>query len=311
MGCLAESTQRMPLLTQHSRAVLLMVCAATLWSMAGVLTRHLENAQGFEVTFWRSVFAALFVAAALAWQQRRQAPAVLRRLGKPGLVSGLMWCVMFCCFMIALTMTTVANTLIVMSVSPLLTAFLAWIFLRQEIALRTWLAILVAVAGMIWMFAGSLAQVGARELAGMTIALGVPLAASINVITLKKAGQAIDLIPAVFLGGVFSALLMLPLAWPLQTSAHDLGILATLGFFQLGFPCMLMVIAARSLSAPELSLLALIEVLLGPIWAWLGAGETPLRETLVGGAIVLTALVANEVAAMRGGSRALAGNSTA
>ena len=137
----------------------------------------------------------------------------------------------------------------------------------------------------------------------------MPLAASINVITLKKAGQAIDLVPAVLLGGVFSALLMLPLAWPLQASAHDLGILATLGFFQLGFPCMLMVIAARSLSAPELSLLALIEVLLGPLWAWLGAGETPLQQTLVGGAIVLTALVGNEMAALRGGGRALAGNS--
>lgn len=299
----------MPLLKPHSRAVLLMICAATLWSMAGVLTRRLENAQGFEVTFWRSVFAALFVAAALAWQQRAQAWSAVRRLGWPGIVSGWMWCVMFCCFMIALTMTTVANTLIVMSISPLLTALLAWLFLRQRVAPRTWLAILVAVSGMLWMFAGSLSQVGARELAGMAIALAVPLAASVNVIAMKKAGHAIDLIPAVLLGGVFSALLMLPLAWPLQASAHDIGILATLGFFQLGFPCMLMVIAARSLSAPELSLLALIEVVLGPLWAWLGAGETPLQQTLVGGAIVLAALIANELAAMRGGSRALAGNS--
>ena len=302
----------MPLLKPHMRAIVLMVCAATLWSMAGVLTRHLERAQGFEVTFWRSVFAALFVAAALAWQQRGQTLALLRRLGRAGIVSGLMWCVMFCCFMIALTMTTVANTLIVMSISPLLTALLAWIVLRQRIAARTWLAILMAAFGMIWMFAGSLSQVGGRELAGMAVALGVPLAASVNVITMKKAGQAIDLVPAVLLGGVFSAVLMLPLAWPLQSSAHDIGILAALGFFQLGFPCMLMVIAARSLSAPELSLLALIEVVLGPLWAWLGAGETPMQQTLVGGAIVLAALVANEVAALRGGRagrRAVAGNS--
>jgi len=295
----------MPLLTPHSRAILLMVCATTLWSMAGVLTRHLDHAHGFEVTFWRSMFAALFVGTALLWQHRWQAFSVLRRLGTAGLVSGLMWSVMFCCFMIALTMTTVANTLIVMSISPLLTALLAWVFLRQRIALRTWLAILAAGAGMIWMFAGSLAHVGARELAGMGIALGVPLAASVNVIALKKAGHAIDLIPAVLLGGVFSAALMLPLAWPLQANWHDIGILATLGFFQLGFPCMLMVIAARSLAAPELSLLALIEVLLGPLWAWLGAGETPLQQTLVGGAIVLGALIANELAAMHGARSAV------
>ncbi len=291
----------MPSSISHTRAILLMVCAATLWSIAGVLTRRLDAAQGFEVTFWRSVFAALFVALALAWQQRGGLWTTLRRLGWPGLVSGLMWCVMFCCFMIALTMTTVANTLIVMSVSPLLTALLARPLLRQGIARRTWLAILFAGAGMVWMFAGSLSQVGPRELAGMAIACGVPLAASINVITMKKSGQAVDLVPAVMMGGVFSALLMLPLAWPLQASAHDIGILATLGVFQLGLPCMLMVIAARSLAAPELSLLALIEVVLGPLWAWLGAGETPLPQTLVGGAIVVAALVGNELAAMRGG----------
>lgn len=289
----------MPALNPHSRAVFLMVCAATLWSMAGVFTRHLENAQGFEVTFWRSIFAALFVAAALGWRQRERALDTMRGLGRMGVLSGMMWCVMFSCFMIALTMTTVANTLIVMSISPLLTAFLAWMTLRQHVALRTWLAILVAFGGMLWMFASDMSHSGQQQLVGMAIALGVPFAASVNVIVLKKAGQAIDLIPAVFLGGVFSAVLMLPLAWPLQASAHDIGLLAILGIFQLGFPCMLMVVAARSLSAPEISLLALIEVLLGPLWAWLGANEAPTQNTLVGGAIVLTALIANELAAMR------------
>ncbi|MFD2273286.1 EamA family transporter [Undibacterium arcticum] len=108
-----------------------------------------------------------------------------------------------------------------------------------------------------------------------------------------------DLIPAVLLGGVFSALLMLPLAWPMRASLHDVLILAILGFFQLGFPCMLMVHASKSLSAPEISLLALLEVLLGPIWAWLGAGEVPAREALLGGAVVLSALVFNELLAVR------------
>ena len=130
-------------------------------------------------------------------------------------------------------------------------------------------------------------------------ALGVPLAASVNVIALKKAGHGVDLIPTVMLGGVLSALMMLPLAWPFQASPHDIGILAILGFFQLGLPCMLMVAASKSLSAPEISLLALLEVLLGPIWAWLGADEVPAQATLMGGAVVVLALVFNEVAAMR------------
>ncbi len=283
----------------HRRAVLLMIVAATLWSMAGVLTRHLEAARGFEVTFWRSVFAALFVAVALLWQQRGQALASVRAVGRLGLLSGAMWSVMFCCFMVALTMTTVANTLIVMSIAPLLTAFFAWLFLHQKIAARTWLAIALACIGMTGMFVSGLSHLRGTQLAGMAIALGVPLAASVNVIALKKAGHGVDLIPTVMLGGVLSALMMLPLAWPFQASPHDIGILAILGFFQLGLPCMLMVAASKSLSAPEISLLALLEVLLGPIWAWLGADEVPAQATLMGGAVVVLALVFNEVAAMR------------
>jgi drug/metabolite transporter (DMT)-like permease len=193
----------------------------------------------------------------------------------------------------------VANTLIVMSISPLLTAFFAWLFLRQEIAFRTWLAIAAASIGMVWMFASGMTHAGGSHLAGMAVAMGVPVAASINVIAIKKAGHGVDLIPSVLLGGVISAMLMLPLTWPFQASLHDIAILAMLGFLQLGFPCMLMVIASKSLSAPEISLLALLEVLLGPLWAWLGAGEVPAQATLAGGAVVLAALAFNELAAMR------------
>ena len=281
------------------RAVFLMCAAATLWSIAGVLIRQLDHARGFEVTFWRSVFAGIFVALALIVQQRSKAVASVRAVGRWGIVSGLMWCVMFCCFIIALTLTTVANTLIVMSTSPLLTALLAWLVLRHAIPARTWVAIAAAFAGIVWMFAGGMSQIDARQLAGMTIAMGVPIAASINVVALKKAGQGVDLIPAVLLGAIFSCIVMLPLVRPAQTSWHDLAILALLGVVQLGFPCMLMVAAARGLSAPEIGLLGLIEVLLGPVWAWLGAGEVPAQATLVGGAVVLTALVGNEFAALR------------
>ncbi|MFZ6750051.1 DMT family transporter [Undibacterium sp. Ren11W] len=283
----------------HRQALFLMIIAATLWSMAGVLTRHLEAARDFEVTFWRSLFAAIYVAGAMLWQHKAQAVPRLLAVGRFGVISGAMWAIMFSCFMIALTMTTVANTLIVMSVSPLLTALFARLFLHQQIPTRTWLAICVATAGIFWMFIDGFSQLDARGLAGMVIAMGVPLAASVNVISMKKGGHAVDLIPAVLIGGVLSAVAMLPMAWPFQASLHDLLILALLGFFQLGFPCMLMVRAARSLSAPELSLLALLEVLLGPIWAWLGAGEVPAQATLLGGSVVLSALVFNELLALR------------
>lgn len=284
---------------------MLMICAATLWSIAGVFTRHLEVARGFEITFLRSLFSAMFVLGALLWQQGASRTVLtVRGVGWLGLLCGMMWCVMFVCYMIALTKTTVANTLVVMSISPLLTAFMAWLILKQVIPARTWCAILVAFVGILWMFAQSMSALGGQDLFGMMIALAVPFAAAINIIAMKKAGHGIDLIPAILLGSLFSAGLMLPLAWPLQASLHDVVIMAILGFFQLGFPCMLMIKASRSLTAAEMSLLALLEVLLGPLWAWLGAGEVPAQQTLVGGGIVLMALIFNGFLAMHSESRA-------
>jgi drug/metabolite transporter (DMT)-like permease len=127
----------------------------------------------------------------------------------------------------------------------------------------------------------------------------VPIAAAINVVTLRAAAARLDLRAAVMLGGALSCLIAAPLALPFQATGKDVLLLAFLGVFQLGLPCVLLVVASRALYAPEIALLGLLEVLLGPLWAWLGAGETPSRGTLAGGAIVLGALALNEVAAVR------------
>ncbi len=287
----------------HRRAIGLMIVAATLWSIAGVVTRQLtpslQTDGRFEITFWRSLFAAIFVAGYLFFI-RREGLRPLLATGWPGLVSGAMWAVMFIAFMLALTFTTVANTLLVLSLGPLLTALLARVVLRSPIVPRTWAAIAAATAGIVWMAAQAAPAVTAgRPLLGMLIAFAVPIASAINLVTLQKTRARVDLVPAVLLGGALSALLMLPLAAPFQAAPGDVALLATLGFFQLGLPCMLMVVAARRLSAPEISLLALLEVVLGPLWAWLGAGEVPATATFTGGVLVLGALVLNEAAALR------------
>ncbi len=280
-----------------------MVIAPLLWSIAGVVTRNLSpelQAYGrFEITFWRSLFAATFVSGYLLLV-RRDFRGALARAGRAGLLSGGLWATMFVCFMLALTLTSTANTLIVLAVAPLITAVLARAVLKTPIPLRTWLAIAIAMAGIVWMFAGGLRIESPTSLLGMLIAFGAPLASAVNFVLLKKRGQSVDLIPAVLLGGLISATLMLPFAAPFIALPRDVILLAVLGFFQLGLPCMLLVIAARHLSATELALLALLEVLLGPLWAWLGAGEVPAGTTVLGGALVLGALVLNELAAARG-----------
>ena len=271
-----------------------MFIAPVLWSTAGVVTRHVERATAFELVFWRSLFAFLFVGAALIVLRRPP------RFSRPLLISGAMWGVMFTAFMIALTLTSTANTLVVMSISPLLTTLLARAFLKGDpVPIGTWIAAGAATLGIAWMFASDLSAHSARDLAGMLIALSIPIAAAVNVVTLRSASGTFDLRPAVMLGGAISCLMALPLALPFQATGKDVALLAFLGIFQLGLPCMLLVLASRVLLAPEIALIGLLEVLLGPLWAWLGAGEVPARSTLTGGAIVLGALVVNELATFR------------
>ena len=278
----------------RTTGVALMITAPVLWSSAGVVTRHLQSATAVEQVFWRSLFAFLFVFVVLLFQKTSPWRAV-RDAGVPGLVSGLMWAIMFTAFLFALSMTTTANALVVMSLSPLLTALFASMFLRDPVPLRTWLAAGLAGAGIALMFASSLE----KHFLGMAIAFVIPVAAAINVVVLRASAAKLDLVPAVMLGGALSCLIALPFALPFSATGRDIALLAFLGITQLGLPCMLLVLASRALHAPEIALLGLLEVVLGPLWAWLGAGEEPGRATLVGGAIVLAALAANELAAMR------------
>jgi drug/metabolite transporter (DMT)-like permease len=279
-------------------ALALMVVAPVLWSLAGVLTRQIQSAGAFEMAFWRSSFAAAFVFLALLFLQDRRPWGTLRAAGLPGLVSGAMWAVMFTCFIVALTLTTVANVLVVSSLGPLCTALLAWFMLREPIPARSWLAIVAASVGMGAMFGAGFTADDPSHIAGLALALTIPIAGAINIVVLRRSAAHLDLMPAVMLGALISAVVTLPFALPFAASARDLLVLGALGVFQLGVPCLMLVLVSRTLTAPEIALLALLEVVLGPLWTWLGAGEVPAGSTIAGGAIVLAALAGNEAAAL-------------
>jgi len=285
----------------HGRAVALMLLVTLLWSIAGVVTRWLDSARSFEVTFWRSAANAL---ALLVMLGVLRGPATLLQSLKSGgralWLSGLCWCVMFTAFMVAITLTTVANVLVTMALAPLFTALLARIALGHRLAPRTWGAIVLAGAGIAWMYGQELQ--GGAHLLGTLLAVAVPLAAAVNwtlIQSLRGNREAPDMLPAVLVGAVLSAAITLPLSWPMQASAHDIGLLSLLGVVQLAIPCLISVVVARTLAAPEISLLALLEVIFGVAWAWLGANEAPTAAVLGGGALVLAALAGNELLALR------------
>lgn len=285
----------------HARAVFLMIVVTLLWSIAGLVSRHLDSAQSFEVTFWRSFFTALTLTIALTMLRGPALWRGMRRWPRALWLSGLCWAIMFTAFMVAITLTTVANVLVMMALGPLVTAVFARLFLNRRQPARTWIAIVLAGIGIAWMF-GHEAAAGA-SLTGSVVALAVPLAAAVNWTILQRDEQhlradAPDMLPAVWIGALLSSAATLPFAWPFQASAHDLALLALLGSLQLAVPCLLVVRLARVLPGPEIALLALLEVIFGVAWAWLGANETPSPTTLSGGAVVLIALIGNALLAL-------------
>ena len=277
-----------------------MLAVTLMWSIAGVVTRHLEHARSFEVTFWRSFFTVLALLVILPLFQGRDVFGRMRSGGKALWISGVCWCGMFTFFMVAITLTSVANVLVTMSIGPLLTALASRIFIGHRIPVRTWVAIVVAGCGIGYMYGSQISQ--GVSVVGTLVALCVPISGAANWTVTQHAhaqGRDVDLIPAVLIGAVFSCILTLPLAFPFQASSHDLTLLAGLGVVQLAIPSALSVLCARVLKAPEVSLLGLLEVIFGILLAWVGANEVPGANVLTGGALVIGALAVNELIGWR------------
>ncbi len=287
VALLGQATNSM----SKSRAILTLVFCCLCWSVAGVVTRHLEASKGFEVTFWRSFFCAISVALILLFVQKKNPWLTVKNMGWPGFFSGCMWSLMFTCFMLAITRTSTANTLLVSSLAPLFAAILGWLWLGERVRPFTWAMISVALFGIWWMVRGG---VSADGFTGMLIALGVPIGAAINIVVLKKVHAEVDLAPAVLVGGIFSAAITLPMALPFAANLHDLSLLAFLGVVQLAIPCMVMVGVVKHLAPQQVALLCLLEVILGPLWAWAFGGEILTVATLQGAAMIVVALAANE-----------------
>jgi drug/metabolite transporter (DMT)-like permease len=286
----------------HSKAVLVMIAVTLMWSIAGVVTRQLEHAKSFEVTFWRSFFTMMSLLVILPLWQGKDVFRKMHWRSTSFWISGVCWSVMFTAFMMALTLTSVGNVLVTMSVGPLFTALMARVFIGHRLPARTWVAIAVAGAGIAYMFGAQMNINAPGALAGSLVALLVPIAAAAHWTVVQKAqahGDQIDLVPCVLIGAVISSLVTVPLAFPFMASGKDMAWLGLLGLVQLAIPCTLSVICARVLKAPEVSLLALLEVIFGIALAWAGANEVPSHTVILGGALVIGALLTNEVLGWR------------
>jgi drug/metabolite transporter (DMT)-like permease len=280
----------------HRRGLALMIGATLCWASAGVLMRNMNITNGWEVTFWRSVFMSVFLLAVLRFQHGPDAMARIRAVGWPGVVSALLLTVMFVGFILAMTRTTVANVLVVASSSPFFAALFGRIFLHERVAGRSWAAMAVAVCGIGVMFLGSLSGEG---WGGILVALVVPVAYGLNIAILRHMHAQVDMIPAILLGGLVSSILTLPMALPFTATGSDFVLLAIMGAIQLGLGCVLMTLASRHLPSAEIGLLSVLETLFGVGSVWAFVGEQPGAGALLGGTMVIGAIAANQWYALR------------
>lgn len=271
-----------------------MLGAGVCWSLGGIIVRSLVLQDVWEIVFWRALFMAAFLGALLIVLRGRRAIASVSNMGAAGAVASVCLAAQIYFFIFALSNTTAANTFVLMSLSPLFAAIAGQLCLREHVARHTWLAIAIALSGIVIMFGDGLD--GGRWV-GNLFALCVPLGYACQIVFVRKVqgtlGGAPDLLPTVFMAGLLAMAPALFLGWPFEATSQDLQLLALMGCVQLGLGCWLMTLAVRHLRAAEMGLLALTETILAPLWVWLGVGEAPGRTALLGGALIVGALLVN------------------
>ena len=280
----------------YRRGLSLMFTATLFTSIAGVVLRLVEDADGWQVLFYRSGALVLTLLPFIVWRYGTQAGAAFRAVGRSGLMVAVCLAGAFSLFIFALLETTVANVVFTVGLSPFFAAIFAWVVLRETLAPSTLAAMAASLAGIALMVGDGLAR---GTLLGNALALGACLCYAAALVAMRK-GQAVDMIPAVCLAGLLAAVVAAAMAPAgLAVSGRDLGLAATLGVVQLGFQYILLTVAIRHVPAAEVALIGRASLVLAPIWVWLGVGEVPSALTLAGGAVIFLAITGHGILAIR------------
>ena len=279
-------------MTPYRAGQLIMVSAAVVWSTAGVLQREVEAGPATQVAD-RAVFAGLTILAAVIVTERRRTVSAFTGLGRWGAAAIVPWAFASSLFILSLNYTTVANVLFWQATAPMLAALLAWLFLSEGIALRTWIAMGLAGVGVVLRVGGGIegGAVGAVTPFVMTVAFAI-------VIVLSRRRSDISLAPAAFLSQVLVVVCLGPFAAMASASASDWVWLALLGAI-VASGIVLMTIAAQRIPASEIALITLLQIVLGPLLVWLAYREQPPVGTLLGGALIFCAVVVQAVGDVR------------
>ncbi len=285
--------------SNYAKGVALVLIAGCFWSISGLVVRLMHEATEWQILFYRSSALVITLLVYISLRSRGKLVGIFLQAGFHAYMAGAFLSIAFACWIFAMTHTTIANALFVLSAAPFLAAILARLFLGEKVKPTTWLFMLLASVGVAVMV-GEGAAVG--TLGGNLYALGAATGFAAFTVTLRK-GKKVDMTPAVCWAGIWGTFIAaFMLSGPqldFSLSIHDILLCGLMGVVQVGLGLILFTAGSRYVPAVEITLLSLTEVVLGPIWVWLGVGETPSHLTLIGGAIVLTAIVAQAIHGVR------------
>ena len=256
-------------------------------SFGGLIVKSFEGSTLWQILFWRSVFFILVISIFLFISYKKTVFSALYKSGLPGLVGGIILSLGFASYVFAMYETTVANANFIIQTQTLFLAIFGYFFLKETISKLTLFCIFLAISGILLMLGTSISP---GQMTGNLVAFIMPISFAVLILIVRKFPE-VDMIPLQLVAGIFAMIIGLLLSPTIIVSSKDifLGFLA--GFFQVGFGFIFITIGARSTPAAFVGIIMLTEAVLGPFWAWMFANENPPLTVLIGGSIVITAVV--------------------
>ena len=295
-----SGTEQAPL--RRGFAIMLMVVSSVALSFGGLILRNIEQADAWQINFYRSLALVAAIAVLLVWQYGGDTFARTVRIGRAGLWAGSLIAVAGILFIQAISNTTIANTMFCLSAIPFITAALAWIFLKEPLRRITLYAMIIAAAGVVVMVVDGF---GIGSGYGNLMALATACCfAGFTVIV--RSNRHIDMLPTLLLSGVLIAAVAFAVRFDdLAVPAKDVALCFLWGGVLSGLGNGMFIVASRHLLAAELTLFMLLEFALSPLWVWLFIAETPTAWALMGGALVIGSVTVRALFEMRGTGRRL------
>ncbi len=275
--------------------ILIVMAAGAFLSTSGILLRIMENPNGWQIIFFRSLTFSITIFLLLLVKYRGRVFQPYRAIGIQGVFAASLLGLGSVCYIFAMLNTTVANVVFIIGSAPLVTALLAWLILKERVSNRSLVAMVAALIGIGLMFVDGLVSGG---MLGNALALLMVFMFAFYLLILRSKKQ-VDMIPATGLSGLITVIIALFMVSDFSISQYDLLICITLGSFQFGLGFFLLTLGTRYLPAAEVALFAMTESILNPIWVWIGVNEIPSTYTLYGSGIVLISVIGYSIIAIR------------